>query len=61
MSIDEHSDEQKATAKQFCGKREMVFYDKELQDAKVIHFGSGHVSENEPPALPAPSSRVVGA
>lgn len=44
LPVEDHSDEQKATAKKFCGKREMVFYDKKLQDKKVIHFGSGNVS-----------------
>jgi len=43
MRVEDHTEEQKATAKRFCGKRDMVFYDEALQNHKVIHFGSGNV------------------
>lgn len=42
MAVEDHTPEQKERLDLFCGKREPVFYDKALQDAKVIHFGSGH-------------------
>lgn len=43
MAVEEHSEEAQETLKQFCGNRKPVFYDEELQNRKVIHFGSGHV------------------
>lgn len=44
LPMEDHNEEQIATAQKFCGKRKMVFYDEELQKQKVIHFGSGNVS-----------------
>lgn len=44
LPVEDHSEEQIAAAKKFCGKRQMVFYDEQLQNQKVIHFGSGNVS-----------------
>jgi len=40
-AVEEHSKEQQERLDLFCGKREPVFYDKAMQEAKVIHFGSG--------------------
>jgi hypothetical protein len=54
MTVEEHSEEQQATLKQFCGHREPAFYNEELQNRKVIHFGSGHVR-----AVPRAAGRVV--
>lgn len=42
MTIEEHTKEQQDTLQQHCGKRTPVFYDEEMQKAKVIHFGQGH-------------------
>lgn len=43
MAVEDHSKEQQDELKQFCGNRKPAFYDEELQNRKVIHFGSGHV------------------
>ena len=40
-ALEEHSTEQQERLDLFCGKRKPVFYDEAMQDAKVIHFGSG--------------------
>lgn len=43
MTIEEHSEQKQTEVKRFCEKRKPVFYDKKLQDTKVIHFGAGNV------------------
>jgi len=40
-AVEEHSTEQQERLDLFCGKRKPVFYDEAMQEAKVIHFGSG--------------------
>jgi hypothetical protein len=43
MAVEEHSEKQQFEVKRHCDKRTPVFYDKALQDKKVIHFGAGDV------------------
>lgn len=43
-ALENHSDEQRKEMQRFCGKRTPTMYDEELQNRKVVHFGSGNVS-----------------